>query len=151
MSGNVFTPSDWNAGIVKNDFTPEQIAWFREMFSVGRRMMPFYEGDFYPLTDNRATVSLDGAWRSKNLDEVRWCAWQMHRADQEAGFAIFFRRLNTPDHVFTASLGGIDESASYEVETWRGETVRMDGKALKSLKVELRQPRSFRLVFYRKR
>lgn len=150
-SGNVFTPSDWNAGIVKNDFTPEQIAWFREMFSVGRRMMPFYEGDFYPLTDNRATVSLDGAWRSKNLDEVRWCAWQMHRADQEAGFAIFFRRLNTPDHVFTASLGGIDEAASYEVETWRGETVRMDGKALKSLKVELRQPRSFRLVFYRKR
>jgi len=149
-SGNVFTPSDWNAGIVKNDFTGEQIAWIREVFTTGRRMMPFYEGDFYPLTDNRADVALDGAWQVKNLDEVRWCAWQLHRADQDAGFAIFFRRLNTPSPVFTAELGGLDEKAFYEVETWHGKTARMKGADLKRLTVTLRAPRSFRLVFYRR-
>ena len=150
-SGNVFTPSDWNAGIVKNDFTPDEVRWLRESFETGRRMMPYYEGDFYPLTDSREAVPLPGAWLVKTSpDETRWCAWQMHRADRDAGFAIFFRRLNTPSHVFTAELGGIDESADYEVETWHGLTERMSGRALRRLKVELRQPRSFRLVFYRK-
>ena len=148
-SGNVFTPSDWNAGIVKNDFTADQTAWLREVFTTGRRMMPFYEGDFYPLTDNRDAVSLPAAWIGKNKEEMRWCAWQMHRADQNAGFAIFFRRVNAPYHVFEAALGGIDENADYEVETWHGATERMSGRALKNLKVELRQPRSFKLLFYR--
>lgn len=148
-SGNVFTPSDWNAGIVKNDFSPEQMAWFREMFSVGCRMMPYYEGDFYPLVDPRAEVKLGGAWIVKDRDETRWCAWQLHRSDLNAGFAVFFRRLNTPGHVFHAHFGGIDPKAEYEVETWRGEKVLMKGAALRELTIELRQPRSFRLVFYR--
>jgi len=148
-SGNVFTPSDWNAGIVKNDFSPDQVAWFREAFTAGRRLMPFYEGDFYPLTDNRDAVRLDGAWIVKNREECRWCAWQMHRADLNAGFAIYFRRPNAPNHVFSAKLGGIDENATYEVETWKGATERLSGKALARLAVELRTPRSFRLVFYR--
>ena len=50
----MFTPSDWNAGIVKNDFTPEQIAWFKKVFTAANRVRPFFEGDFYPLTDLRA-------------------------------------------------------------------------------------------------
>ena len=112
--------------------------------------MPFYEGDFYPLTDSRAEQTFDGAWLCKESDETRWCAWQMHRADTDAGFAIFFRRLNTPNHVFTARLGGIDTKADYEVETWHGKTERLSGTALERLTVELRAPRSFRLVFYRK-
>jgi len=44
----------------------------------------------------------------------------MHRTDRDAGFAIFFRRANAPYHVFEAKLGGIDENAVYEVETWHG-------------------------------
>lgn len=148
-SGNVFTPSDWNAGIVKNAFTDEQVKWFKGSFATGRRMMPFYEGDFYPLVDSRAEVKLDGAWHVRNRDETRWCAWQMHRPDLDSGFAIFFRRLNTPNHVFVAKLGGIDERAEYEVETWHGGTERMSGAALARLTVKLYQPRSFRLLFYR--
>ena len=149
-SGNVFTPSDWNAGIVKNAFSPEQTAWLKEVFSVGRRLMPFYEGDFYPLSDNRVAVRLPGAWIVKDSEETRWCAWQLHRADLNAGFAIFFRRVNAPNHVFAAELGGLDAAADYEVETWRGRTERMRGADLRRLTVELRQPRSFRLVFYRR-
>lgn len=71
----------------------------------------------------------DGAWLCGSSDETRWCAWQMHRADSDAGFAIFFRRLNTPNHVFAAWLGGIDTMADYEVETWHGKTERMSGAA----------------------
>ena len=150
-SGNVFTPSDWNAGIVKNAFTSEQTAWLREVFETGRRLMPYYEGDFYPLSDNRTAMTYDGSWRIVNTNETRWCAWQMHRADRDEGFAIYFRRLNTPDSVFSAELGGIDDNAQYEVETWHGETGRMPGRELRRMKVELRAPRSFRLVFYRRR
>ena len=149
-SGNVFTPSDWNAGIVKNDFTPEQIAWFKTVFAVGRRMMPFYEGDYYPLTDSRAALPKDIAWLAKNEEEMRWCAWQLHRPDQAAGFAIFFRRLNAPNHIFEADLGGIDAAADYEVEEWAGKTIRMSGRELRHRRIELRSPRSFKLIFYRK-
>ena len=149
-SGNVFTPSDWNAGIVKNDFTPEQVAWLRDRFEVGRRMMPYYEGDYYPLTDNREPVSLEGSWKAANADETRWCAWQLHRPDRGDGFAIFFRRLNTPSHTLKVELGGIEEGARYEVETWPGAIERMSGAALRHLTVELRSPRSFRLMFYKK-
>ena len=149
-SGNVFTPSDWNAGIVKNDFTSEQIRWLKEVFSVGKRMMPYYEGDFYPLSDSRAEVKTDTSWRATDTNEMRWCAWQLHRSDLNAGFAIFFRRLNTPSHIFDAELGGIDVAASYDVETWHGGEERMDGQSLRKLRIELCSPRSFKLLFYRK-
>jgi alpha-galactosidase len=138
-AGSVFTPSDWNAGIVKNDFTPEQTAWFKKVFTAADRVRPFFEGDFYPLTDVRAANS---------QGERAWCAYQMHRSDLDAGFIICFRRLDAPSHVFTASLGGIDQSASYTVETYDGPTVQMDGHDLASFSVTLKSPRSFRLSFY---
>ena len=138
-AGSVFTPSDWNAGIVKNDFTPEQTAWFKKVFTAADRVRPFFEGDFYPLTDLRAANS---------QGERVWCAYQMHRPDLDAGFVICFRRLDAPSHVFTASLGGIDQSVRYNVETYDGPTVQMDGRDLASFSAELRAPRSFRLSFY---
>ena len=135
----MFTPSDWNAGIVKHDFTPEQTAWFKKVFTAADRVRPFFEGDFYPLTDVRAANS---------QGERAWCAYQMHRPDIDAGFVICFRRLDAPPHVFTASLGGIDKSARYTVETYDGSTVQMDGHDLASFSVELKSPRSFHLSFY---
>ena len=138
-AGSVFTPSDWNAGIVKNDFTPEQTAWFKKVFAAADRLRPFFEGDFYPLTDLRAANS---------QGERAWCAYQMHRADLDAGFVMCFRRLDAPSHVFTASLGGIDPSARYNVETFGGATEQMAGRALASFSADLRSPRSFRLSFY---
>ena len=151
-AGTVFTPSDWNAGIVKNDFTDEQTAWFKEVFSVADRMRPFYAGDFYPLTDPRAPVQPTWPERAYagSRDERRWCAWQLHRADLDAGFAIAFRRLDAPEHILHVNLGGLDPSATYEVETYHGERMCVNGARLANWVVELRSPRSFRLVFYRK-
>ena len=138
-AGSVFTPSDWNAGIVKNDFTPEQTAWFKRVFAVADRVRPFFEGDFYPLTDIRAPSS---------QGELAWCAYQMHRPDLDAGFVVCFRRLDAPSHVFAAELGGIDPSALYTVETYDGPTERVEGRALAHFAADLKSPRSFRLVFY---
>ena len=138
-AGSVFTPSDWNAGIVKNDFTPEQTAWFKKVFTAADRMRPFFEGDFYPLTDLRAADS---------QGERAWCAYQMHRPDLDAGFVLCFRRLDAPSHLFTATLGGIDPSARYKVETYDAATEEVDGRALANFTAGLKSPRSFKLVFY---
>ena len=138
-AGSVFTPSDWNAGIVKNDFTPEQTAWFKKVFTTADRMRPFFEGDFYPLTDLRAVDS---------QGERAWCAYQMHRPDLDAGFVLCFRRLDAPSHLFTATLGGIDPSARYKVETYDAATEEVDGRALANFTAGLKSPRSFKLVFY---
>ena len=135
----MFTPSDWNAGIVKNDFTPEQTAWFKKVFTTADRMRPFFEGDFYPLTDLRAVDS---------QGERAWCAYQMHRPDLDAGFVLCFRRLDAPSHLFTATLGGIDPSARYKVETYDAATEEVDGRALANFTAGLKSPRSFKLVFY---
>ena len=141
-AGSVFTPSDWNAGIVKNDFTPEQTAWFKKVFTTADRMRSFFEGDFYPLSDLRAADS---------QGERAWCAYQMHRRDLAAGFVLAFRRLDAAQRRFACKLGDIDDTATYEVETYGGGMEKMDGAKLKHLAIDLPAPRSFRLMFYRRR
>ena len=138
-AGSVFTPSDWNAGIVKNDFTTEQTAWLKKVFTAADRVRPFFEGDFYPLTDLRAPDS---------QGERAWCAYQMHRPDLDAGFVLCFRRLDAPSHLFTATLDGIDPSARYTVETYDAATEQVDGRALANFTADLKSPRSFKLTFY---
>ena len=150
-AGSVFTPSDWNAGIVKNDFTPEQTAWFKKVFTAADRMRPFFEGDFYPLTDMRASVARTSRSLRDDPEERRWCAYQMHRRDLDAGFVLAFRRLDAAERRLACTLGGIDETASYEVETYAGGVEKMGGAALKRLIVDLPAPRSFKLLFYRRR
>ena len=149
-AGSVFTPSDWNAGIVKNDFTPEQTAWFKKVFTVADRMRPYFEGDFYPLTDMRTAVAKPVPWYRGDLEELRWCAYQMHRRDLDAGFVLAFRRLDVAERRLACELGGIDESASYEVETYGGGVEKVNGAVLKRLVLDLPAPRSFKLLFYRR-
>ena len=59
-------------------------------------------------------------------------------------------RAAAPDSRLACELGGIDESAEYGVETYGGGSGRMSGAELKRLVVELPEPRSFRLLFYRR-
>ena len=149
-AGSVFTPSDWNAGIVKNDFTPDETAWFKKVLAVADRVRPYFMGDFYPLSDPRDDSGLPAPrwYRGEDRDECRWCAYQMHRPDLDAGFVICFRRLDTPSYVFKATLGGITPSARYSVETYGGGTCEMDGRSFADFMADLRSPRSFKLVFY---
>ena len=136
-SGNVFTPTDFDGGIIRRTFTDEESAWFRKCFGLANRMRPYYMGDFYPLTEE-ATAS-----------NTLWCGWQLHRADLDAGFAIVFRRAEAPEATRRLDLGGIDPDATYETEDFQGVKQNVSGKDLLQWNVTL-EPRSFRLLFYRK-
>jgi alpha-galactosidase len=63
----------------------------------------FWYGDFYPLT--RGTTGADA-----------WAAWQLHRADLNAGMALAFRRSESPFPVMQVNLRGLKPDARYIVE-----------------------------------
>jgi alpha-galactosidase len=137
-SGTVITPSDFDGGIIRRTMTDDETAWFKKVFTIARRMQPFYLGDFYPLTEETGAA-----------DDV-WCAWQCHRADLSAGFAIFFRRGAATENSRAFRLGGIDPAATYALDAYDGPKEYVTGSELQNRTVT-REPRSFQLVFYQKR
>ncbi|MDO4573702.1 MAG: alpha-galactosidase [Planctomycetia bacterium] len=137
-SGTVFTPSDFDGGIIRRAFTADETAWFQKIFTTAARMKPFYMGDFYPLVE------------PCSADDDLWCAWQADRPDQQAGFAIAFRRGENNEEARVFQLGNIDPAADYDVEEYGGEKSVVKGSALQAWNVAL-PPRAFRLIFYRKR
>ena len=137
-SGTVITPSDFNGGILRRKITNEETTWFKKVFEIAVRMRPLYMGDFYQLTDETGAGN-----------DI-WCAWQCDRPDLKSGFAIFFRRGAAAEKSRTFNLGGIDPSATYELEVYGGSKETVKGLELKNRAVAL-EPRSFQLVFYKKR
>ena len=135
-SGNVFTPTDFDGGIVKRPFTAEETAWLKKSFALAARMNRLYMGSFYQLTPNT------GAGNDQ------WCAWQLYDGDKNEGFAIAFRRGEAPEAERAFSLRRIHKSAKYEVETSGGVKKTMTGKELADWKLRL-EPRSFALIFYK--
>jgi alpha-galactosidase len=67
-----------------------------------KTLRPFFLGDFHLLLP--LTVSYHD-----------WCAWQFHRSDLDAGFAVFLRRHRSPFATLDAELKGIDPDAQYDV------------------------------------
>lgn len=137
-SGTVITPSDFDGGILRRKMSDDETAWFKRVFDVAIRMRPFYMGDFYPLTDETGA--------GNDL----WCAWQCDRPDLKAGFAIVFRRGAAAEKSRAFKLGGIDPAATYELEVYGGSKKDVKGGELENWTVNL-EPRSFQLIFYRKR
>jgi len=72
-----------------------------------KSLRPYYQGDYYPLLPI-------------GLDESHWIGWQLHRPDLGAGFALFFRRPQSPYAAVEASLRGLDPKAAYEVTYYPG-------------------------------
>jgi len=118
----------------------EHYAWYAKMEEQYLRARPFFYGDYYPLTYN--TVNPD-----------TWAAMQFDRPDLGEGLVLVFRRSKNRSPELTVSLDGLDPAATYELEDvdtatrWRatGQDLR-DGWTIK-----LDQPRTSRLVFYRKK
>jgi alpha-galactosidase len=103
----------------------------------------YWYGDFYPLT--QATVGT-GAF----------AAWQLHRADLDAGIVLAFRRSECPYPVLQTGLHGINPKKRYTVEFSdknRDKTHRtMTGRELISnFEVRIFQPGTSLLVHYRAR
>jgi hypothetical protein len=137
-SGTIMTFSDFDGGIIRREFTPEETEWFKKVFAIDARMKKFYLGNFYPLCDETPAT-----------DDV-WCGWQLDRDDLDAGFAIVFRRSKASEEAKTFSLGNIDPDADYDLELFGGTKATVKGSGLKQLKMTLPQ-RSFQLLFYTKK
>lgn len=133
MSSGVSIYSD----IRTKDFPTEEAK--RAMAEL-KRLRPYFLGEFYPL------LPLTIAYHD-------WCAYQYHRPDLKAGFAVFFRRHESPFPTMELALRAIDADARYEVtmsETFDvGPRRRMKGTDLLGLAVTIPQRAGSLLVEYR--
>jgi len=129
-------------------FTPDPrgksfpIGQARCAFDEIKMLRPYWSGDFYPLLDRI------------DVDEHNWCAWQLHRSDLNAGFAVFFRRSQSSFVTADVTLRGLDPKMRYEVtfkETYDIKEKRiMLGTELQQQRIEITsKPGSF-LLIYRK-
>lgn len=107
-----------------------------------KALRPCYLGDYYPL------LPID-------LNERHWCAWQFDRADTGEGFAVFFRRADSPYSAVDVQLRGLDAKATYEVSFFDTfdpkEKKTLRGEELAKLRVDIPAMPGSQLVRYRKR
>lgn len=137
-AGVVFTPSDFDGMMLYREPSAEETAWFRKVFDAADRMRPLYFGDFYKLTDN--------AFDASDI----YCGYQLDREDTGEGFFMVFRRKDCRDDKFWLRLRGIDPDATYIVDEFEGKTRRMKGSVLRDRILTFDEPRSYKLVFYKK-
>ncbi len=103
---------------------------------------PYWYGDFYPLTPCTTTPD-------------QFMAYQLHRADLNAGLVLAFRRPECDLFGLIVSLRGLDPEATYVLEivddARRKRMRRVSGKALQTEGLELRlsRPGSSLIVRYR--
>jgi alpha-galactosidase len=112
---------------------------FKQMAGEVKKLRPLYTGDFYPLTEI-------------NTREDAWCAWQFNRPDSGKGFAMFFRRPESPCATLSVVLRGLDPEAGYDVtfvDCARTETRK--GSALATLTVDSPSAPGSVLVLYEKK
>lgn len=104
-----------------------------------KKIRPLLSGDFYPLTE----CSL----------ESEWIAYQFHRNDIDAGFALAFRRPGGEKTAFQAKLHGLDPAKSYEVhvENANQDLVRTGQDLLSGLDLTVGDsPGAEMIVYHRK-
>lgn len=112
-------PHTWQA--IVSDET--QLARARAAVLETKRIRPIgIEGDYYPLTNATASLSVN-------------VAYQFHRRDQSDGFVYAFHRSAAPA-VFSLQLQGVDPTTSYHVHFSRNysveRTVAMSGAEMRS-------------------
>jgi alpha-galactosidase len=113
----------------------------RRAVAEARGNRKYWYGDFYPLT-------------SAGLTAEAWAAWQLHRADLDAGIVLAFRREDSPFPVMQTALRALKPSGRYRVvfidEERREQETTLSGQALMN-EFELRIPqrRASLLVRYR--
>ena len=103
-------------------------------------LQPYVTGDFWPLLP--LTTSAHD-----------WCAFQFHRHDLNAGFALFFRRHGSPFSSMQAGLRWINPTAGYRVTFSAGydpspEQI-MSGRQLQELPVQIDERPASLLLQYR--
>ncbi len=134
----VFTPTDFQGMFLTREPSEKEIAWFDRMLKVVDRVRPYYFGDFYALTQE----AFDGS-------DI-YAGYQLNLPAAGEGFFILFRREQCPEESFNLRLRGIDSEASYSVEDFDGGVTLMKGSHLAGQLLHFAEPRSYKLVFYKK-
>jgi alpha-galactosidase len=82
-----------------------------------------------------------------------WCAYQLHRPDMHAGFAVFLRRHRSPFPTMQAALKQIDPAAEYRVslspDYHPQPEQRMTGRQLEALTITIPNAPGSALLRYR--
>lgn len=93
-----------------------------------RSVRPFFTGDFHLLLPLTAAAH-------------DWCAWQLHRADLDAGIALLFRRHRSPFPAMNVTLKRVDPDAFYTVsispDYVEAAPERMTGRQLAQLSITI--------------
>jgi alpha-galactosidase len=123
---------------LQSPYIPQQE--LRRAIAEIKQNRPYWLGDFYPIA-------------GFNSQDNEWCAWQFHRRDLKAGYALFFRRPKSTQSSITVNLNGLDPAAKYDVTFAESYDVKdhrtMTGAELTKLRVELPWASSSMLVRYR--
>ena len=113
----------------------------RQAVAEWKGLRPLFLGDFHLLLPLSVSAS-------------DWCAFQLHRQDLREGFALFFRRHQSPFLTFQADLRQIDPAATYEVTLSAGyqtpPPTRMAGADLRRLAITIDEAPGSVLLRYRK-
>jgi len=110
--------------------------WLRGMMDNARRLREYFYGDFYPLSAHPENPKVNHAY-------------QCHCRKRREGFFIAFRRPESEVSEMVLNLQGIDTNADYELEKFKGDTKRVKGAELLRFRIELAEPRSYALYYYR--
>ncbi|MHB0935016.1 MAG: glycoside hydrolase family 36 protein [Armatimonadota bacterium] len=133
MSSGVILYSD-----IREDAFPHEAA--RQAIAELKRLRPYFLGNFYPLLS--LTAKADD-----------WCAYQFHRPDLQAGFAVYLRRHESPYLVMQAMMKALDPAARYAVRLCptfeSAPEVEMTGAALAALPVRISECPGSLLIEYR--
>jgi alpha-galactosidase len=139
--------SSYSSGLVLSlrkfglDDDGQELPWgaFRKWLEEARRLRPLFSGDIYPLTPG-------------TVDHASWLAYQLLVPATGDGAVIAFRRPESRQSAATFQLRGLT-SGTYEMEDAdTGESWQDDGDKLQTagLSIHMPEPRSSRIVFYRK-
>lgn len=104
-------------------------------------LAPYYDGDYYPLTQY-------------SLEDDAWMGWQFNSPEKNGGVIQMFRREASAFETGTFQLHGLDPNAMYEfrnVDT--NETFTLSGSQLtqEGLKLTIPQKRSAAIWVYQKK
>ena len=140
-TGTVFTPADWSSFFPeKGAFSQEEEYWLLKRFTQIARIRDILCGSFYLLIPEKTC----------QRDDV-WVAYQGWNPEINAGVAAFFRRKDSVESLRTFALKEIDPEAEYLLEDQEGHQSRISGRDLATLTVQLDEPQSVRVIFYRKK